>query len=106
LKRKGLSERHIARRLGVSRNTVRKYIEHGGYPERVRSETHRASMLDRFRGNISGWLEEDMGYKATLIYDRLRPMGFTGSYEIVKRAVHAIKAGQQLPTPGKGREGG
>jgi transposase len=32
-----------------------------------------------------------MGYKATLIYDRLRPMGFTGSYEIVKRAVHAIK---------------
>jgi hypothetical protein len=63
-------------------------------------------MLDRFRGNISGWLEEDMGYKATLIYDRLRPMGFTGSYEIVKRAVHAIKAGQQLPTPGKGREGG
>jgi len=29
LKRKGLSERHIARRLGVSRNTVRKYIGHG-----------------------------------------------------------------------------
>jgi transposase len=96
LKRKGLSERHIARRLGVSRNTVRKYIEHGGYPERVRSETHRASQLDRFRGNISGWLEEDMGYKATLIYDRLRPMGFTGSYEIVKRAVHAIKEERQL----------
>ena len=29
-----------------------------------------------------------MEYKATWIYDHLRPMGFAGSYEIVKRAVH------------------
>ena len=32
LKRKGLSERHIARRLGVSRNTVRKYNRAWGIP--------------------------------------------------------------------------
>ena len=30
LKRKGLSERQIARRLGISRNTVKKYIDNPG----------------------------------------------------------------------------
>ena len=96
LKRKGLSERQIARRLGISRNTVKKYIDNPGDFERARSEIHRRkSLLDRFQGNIAAWLEEDMEYKATWIYDKLRPMGFAGSYEIVKRAVHAIKEERQ-----------
>ena len=33
MKRKGLTQREIARKLGISRNTVKKYIEHQGYPE-------------------------------------------------------------------------
>ena len=32
LERKGLSRRQIAKRLGISRNTVKKYIENQGYP--------------------------------------------------------------------------
>ena len=91
LERKGLSQRQIARRLGISRNTVKKYVENQGYAERAHSEIHRKSLLDPFQGNIAAWLEEDMGYKATWIYDHLRPMGFPGSYEIVKRAVHDVK---------------
>ena len=95
LKKKGLTQRQIAKRLGISRNTVKKYIENQGYPERNRSEIRRKSLLDPFQGNITTWLEEDMDYKATWIYDRLRPMGFGGSYEIVKRAVHDIKDERQ-----------
>ncbi|HQC09681.1 MAG TPA: IS21 family transposase, partial [Smithellaceae bacterium] len=95
LQRKGLSQRQIARKLCISRNTVKKYIENQGYPERLNSEMHRPSLLDPFAGNIAAWLEEDMGYKATWIYDHLRPMGFSGSYEIVKRAVHEIKEERQ-----------
>ena len=95
LERKGLSRRQIAKRLGISRNTVKKYIENQGYPERERSERNRKSLLDPFQGNIAAWLEEDMEYKSTWIYDHLRPMGFTGSYEIVKRAVHGIKEERQ-----------
>ena len=95
LQRKGLSQRQIARKLCISRNTVKKYIENQGYPERLNSEMHRPSLLDPFAGNIGAWLEEDMGYKATWIYDHLRPMGFSGSYEIVKRAVHEIKEERQ-----------
>jgi transposase len=36
-----------------------------------------------------------MEYKASWIYDQLCPMGFTGSYEIVKRAVHDLKEARQ-----------
>jgi len=95
LQRKGLTQRQIAKKLGISRNTVKKYIENQGYPERDRSKPNRKSLLDRFRGNLAAWFEEDMEYKATWIYDRLRPMGFSGSYEIVKRAVHNIKEERQ-----------
>ena len=95
MKRKGLTQREIARKLGISRNTVKKYIENQGYPEPDRSKISRKSLLDPFQGNIAAWLKEDMEYKATWIYDRLGPMGFSGSYEIVKRAVHHIKEGRQ-----------
>ncbi len=76
-KRKGLTQRQIAKKLGISRNTVKKYIENQGYPERDRSKPNRKSLLDPFQGNLAAWLEEDMEYKATWIYDRLRPMGFS-----------------------------
>jgi transposase len=95
LHRKGLSQRKISRKLGISRNTVRKYLEHRGYPEVETKKGKRKSLLGPFTDNIDSWLEEDGEYQATWIYDRLCTMGFTGSYEIVKRKVHQIKAEHQ-----------
>lgn len=94
LERKGLSQRQIAEKLGISRNTVKKYTENQGYPEE-RKTIQRKSLLDPFDGNIEFWLNEDLEYTATWIYDRLCNMDFTGSYEIVKRKVHKIKAERQ-----------
>jgi len=94
LQRKGLSQRKIAKKLGISRNTVKKYIENQGYAEE-RKYQQRKSLLDPFNGNIAFWLNEDLEYTATWIYDRLCNIGFTGSYEIVKRKVHEIKAEKQ-----------
>jgi transposase len=94
LYRKGLTQRAIARRLGISRNTVKKYIED---PELVlvsEKPRLRKSLLDPFKDNIGAWLDED-DYKATWIYDRLVNMGFPGSYEIVKRRVHLLKDRRQ-----------
>ena len=95
LKKKGLTQRQIARILGISRNTVKKYIDNQGYPDRDQSKPSRKSLLDTYQGNIAVWLEKDMEYKATWIHDRLRPMGFAGSYEIVKRVVHDMKNERQ-----------
>ncbi|MFQ5949785.1 MAG: IS21 family transposase, partial [Nitrospiria bacterium] len=93
LQKKGLSQRHIARRLGISRKTVRKYIEGLGFPERMRLQ--RESKLNRFDENITSWLKEDGHYSATWIYDHLLIMGFDGSYEIVKRRVKRLKEERQ-----------
>ena len=94
LHRKGYKQRAIARKLGISRNTVKKYIED---PELVLSPAkprQRISLLDPFHDNMEAWLNED-DYTATWIYDRLVNMGFTGSYEIVKRRVSQIKGQRQ-----------
>ncbi len=94
LHRKGLKQRAIARKLGISRNTVKKYIEDPELvltPERPRQ---RKSQLDPFQDNMEAWLNED-DYTATWIYDRLVNMGFAGSYEIVKRKVHRLKGQRQ-----------
>jgi len=95
LHRKGLSQRKIAGKLGISRNTVKKYLENPELPGEQRKIRKRKSLLDPYRDNIKAWLEEDMDYTATWIYDRLSAMGFSGSYEIVKRKVSAIKAQRQ-----------
>lgn len=87
----GLSQRQIAKRLGISRPTVRKYLEHPGILEQGMHPRRRVSKLDPYREHIKAWLAEDSEYKATLIYDRLQPLGFTGSYDIVKRAVKELK---------------
>ena len=95
LHRKGLGQRKIARKLGISRNTVKKYLEHPEFPNSQKMKVKRKSLLDPYVGNIEAWLEEDFEYKGTWIYDRLTSMGFSGSYEIVKRKVHELKAERQ-----------
>ena len=53
LERKGLSQRQIVKKLGISRNTVKKYIENQGYPEEQKYQ-QRNSLLDPFNSNCYG----------------------------------------------------
>lgn len=94
LHRQGISHRKIARRLGISRNTVKNYIENP-WVEKSTTFKQRPSLLDPFKDNIEAWLDEDGFYTGTWIYDRLVRIGFSGSYEIVKRQVRSIKAKKQ-----------
>jgi len=95
LSRKGLSQRKIAKKLGLSRNTVKKYLENPELSETRGRIRKRKSLLDPYGDNIKAWIEEDMDYTAVWIYDRLAAMGFAGSYEIVKRKVAKLKAERQ-----------
>lgn len=95
LHRKGLKQRAIARNLGISRNTVKKYIDNPELAFESQGFRKRISRLDPYKDNIVAWLEDDMDYSATWIYDRLTNVGFAGSYEIVKRRVRLLKAERQ-----------
>ena len=91
LHRRALKQRAIARKLGISRNTVKKYIDNPELVLEGAQRRKRRSQLDAYQDNIKAWIEEDSDYRASWIYDRLSNMGFAGSYEIVKRRVRQIK---------------
>jgi len=86
--RDGLAIREIARRTGLSRNTIRKYLASGElepkYPARV-----SPSKLDAFQETLSSWLvrEATQGRKRrrTLkqLYGELVVLGYRGSYDRV-----------------------
>ena len=70
LRRRGISQRKIALKLGISRNTVKKYIDDPTGSNGEHKPLKRPSQLDPFAGNIEAWLEEDMEYTAAWICDR------------------------------------
>lgn len=101
----GESQRSIAKRLGVSRPTVKKYCEGETMPG-VRKEYLRTPSVvtPEIESFIRSCLEADrveglrkQTHTAKRIYDRLvSEMNFAGSYSIVRRAVHEMKA-QYIP---------
>ncbi len=84
-KRRGLSKRQIAAKLGVHRNTVSRYLENGG-EHKPYDTGNRVSGLAPFYPGIRAWLEDDK-YSATWMYDRLLPLGYVGSLRTVQRFV-------------------
>ena len=102
----GESQRSIAKRLGVSRPTVKKYCQGATMPG-VRKEYLRApsvvtAEVEKF---IRMCLDSDQKeglrkqtHTAKRIYDRLvEELGFTGSYSIVRRVVHEMRD-QYIPS--------
>ena len=89
LKRAGHSIRFIARKLKLHRKTVRKYLESNSLPEYKRKEK-KPSILEPYHQAIRDFLEED-NYQATWILDRLRRMGYSGSYDTLKLFVRTVK---------------
>jgi hypothetical protein len=75
LHRQGHSMRFIAKRLGLHRNTVKKYILGKRFPEYRRTE-RRVSILAPFVRIIQDWVSQD-NYRASWIFDRLKQIGYT-----------------------------
>jgi transposase len=92
LHRQGHSLRFIANRLGLHRNTVKKYILGKRFPQYRRREP-RSSVLAAFVRIIQDWLSQD-DYRASWIFTRLKSIGYTGGYDTVKNFVRRIKEQQ------------
>jgi len=89
LKRQGLGLRAIARKLGIHRNTVKKYLEGRCMPAYRRSK-RKDSILAPYYQVINDWLEED-SYRGTWIFDRLGQMGYPGGYTTLRTYVRKVK---------------
>lgn len=80
--REGRPKAVIARRLGMSRNTVERLLGLTEPPRYVRRPT--GSLLDPFTERIAAMLAADPTVRATVIRERLQPLGYRGGITILK----------------------
>ena len=87
--REGLSQAAIARRLGMSRNTVARLLALSEPPRYVRQP--KGSMLAPFAGAIAAMLDVDPKAPAPVIRERLRSDGYRGGITILKDHLQAVR---------------
>lgn len=100
----GVSARQIARDLGVSRESVAKYVAEQDFSPRP-AVVHRrpgGSVIAEHAATIDGWLADDakrprkQRHTAQRVFDRLvAECGYEGSYSPVQRYVKAAKAARR-----------
>lgn len=106
--RLGLPIREIARRTGLSRNTVKKYLKEGTI-EPVFATPERSSKLDPFAEKLAGWLKTEAGksrkQRRTLkqLHADLVKLGYTGSYNRVAAFARTWRADRQREQQTTGR---
>ena len=106
--RDGMAIREIARRTGLSRNTIRKYLSTGivepKYPER-----HSPSKLDLFAPKLAAWLKAEskknrkQRRNLRQIYADLSSLGYEGSYDRVAAFARHWRQAQQEAAGTTGR---
>ncbi|MDR3713339.1 MAG: IS21 family transposase [Puia sp.] len=92
LKAQGISIKKTARRLKLSKNTVRKYLR-SAEPPCFKSREYE-KLLDHYITPVNEMLEKQ--YIGTRIYNELLQMGYTGSLSSVHRYVADIRKVAQL----------
>ena len=84
----GLSVHKIATHLGLSRQTVHKYLA-DPTPQRPRGT--RASKLDPFKDAIAGLLEVAPQASAMVVHQRLAERGFDGGISIIRDYLRRVR---------------
>jgi transposase len=94
LHRQGFSQKEIARRLEMGRNTVRRFLHAGAFPERASAPRTR-SILDPYEPYLrERWTAGC--HNSLQLWREIRARGFAGAASLVRRFVAAWR-----PTPGR-----
>jgi transposase len=89
LSREGVSRKAIARRLGMSRNTVARLLASEEPPRYEREPA--GSQLDPFKGAVLEMLSEDASAPATVIRQHLQRAGYGGGITILKEYLASVR---------------
>lgn len=97
-----LSQRAIAKKLGISRNTVKRYCNGANVPWESKPRQYECPVTNLIRPTVQKWLEEDkqapkkQRHTATRIHERLvEEYGFNGSYSTVRDLVRELRSQRQ-----------
>ena len=100
LHQQGMGKRAIARALGLSRMTVRRYCQAGEFPEmasRGSAGKEHPKQLDAYREYLNERWEHGIR-SGTVLWNEIRAQGFTGSLTAVYRLLRIWRA-QDTATP-------
>jgi transposase len=87
--RERMAKAAIARRLGMSRNTVDRLLALREPPQYVRAAA--GSRVDPFAERIAAMLVEDRTVRTTVIRELLRPAGYTDGITILKEHLAKVR---------------
>ena len=91
----GMKERKIARRLRISRSTVRKYLKD---PDITRAKhSPKPSKLEPYYDYINELLKDWPNASAVVIKQRIDDRGYTGGISILRDYLRAVRGNQKRP---------
>lgn len=90
--RQGMSIKAISRELGVSRNTVRRYLR-SETPPTPQTRAAKPTKLDGYRGYLKSRVESAHPdwIPAAVLYEEIKALGYTGKIRIVSAYLSTLK---------------
>ncbi|EGH8323566.1 ATP-binding protein [Salmonella enterica] len=97
LHKQGMSSRAIAREVGISRNTVKRYLQAKSEPPKYTPRPAVASLLDEYRDYIRQRIADAHPYKipATVIAREIRDQGYRGGMTILRAFIRSLSVPQE-----------
>jgi transposase len=92
---KGKSAYAIGKELGISKNTVKKYVDKPKAVHGLKGRT-RPSKLDPFKPKINAMMENGI-FNCVVILERLQDMGYNGGITIIKDYVKPFRPARSAP---------
>ena len=97
LHKQGMSSRAIARELGITRNTVKRYLLAQSEPPKYTPRSAVASLLDEHRDYIRQRIADAHPYKipATVIAREITEQGYRGGMTILREFIRSLAIPQE-----------
>jgi transposase len=93
LHQQGFSLREIARRLKISRQTVRRFVRAESFPERNKAP-RKASLLDPYKPYLlSRW--QQGCWNGAQLFEEIKTRGYSGSAPLLRRFLRELRTKQQ-----------
>jgi len=93
MRARGKSIRRIAKELGISRNTVRRYVRQGGPPRYEKRAKECKRVTEGFEERVKELLKGE--YIGTEIFERLKGEGYRGSLSSIYRLIKAVREDEE-----------